>query len=35
MAHGLGVGGVAYTMLRELYTPKVISVYFIKEGSIF
>ena len=35
MAHGLGVGAVAYTMLGELFTPKVISVYFIKEGSIF
>ena len=35
MAYGLGVGAVPYTMLRELFTPKVIFVYFIKEGSIF
>ena len=35
MAYGLGVGAVPYTMLGELFTPKVVSVYFTTEGSIF
>ena len=35
MAYGLGVGAVPYTMLGELFTPKVVSVYFTKQGSIF
>ena len=34
MAYGLGVGAVPYTMLGELFTPKVVSVYFTKEDSI-
>ena len=35
MAYGLGVGAVPYTMLGELFTPKVVFVYFTTEGSIF
>ena len=35
MAYGLGVGAVPYTMLGELFTPQVVSVYFTTEGSIF
>ena len=35
LAYGLGVGAVPYTMLGELFTPKVIFDYFTKQGSIF
>ena len=35
MAYGLGVGAVPYTMLGELFTPKVIHPNTVKNGPPF